>query len=625
MTWGSVDIVYHPADERLARTSPDLFDPWEAAAAQNQEDCARADAAGVLNPPMDIWEDTAIGSATGILRPGSEGPRPPEFHSALALLPPVTQPRPTRRSDAGPAPASRHCWSCDSPVRFACAGCGVGFCDDCGCVCRLPAVDGRRLAPSQALPAPSTRARSLPAWPAGLSPTDVAPAAKLQPKLEAARAEARPTVHPSQDLPPEKADRLRRVLTRAGKLGMLGPLPGPAQDDTDSQLAQQLRDGVRQRARETYDLDRLETALVWFGEFLEDSRREPPFRSLQFAGDLQAMVYNQETLDMLAEYVRRRGSRLPGRKGDTIKSDTISAYVGQIKKLRTHEAHHAIVDTSVNVVGPAAHKRMRQLDGPPGHRQLRLGLRARHLRKIAALGAFDRCSRRGSLEWAAALLAHNLLLRGGEVGIVDGGVLDTARDLVVGAIEFREPCEESTWMPWLVAELVPIKDTTSRRRSAVMPVRRRSNGACGADPMCVYDAIVMAMRARTGRLPPTRGRVQGADALLPLFTGARGHTWTTADTRRLAQKLAGLLGLDPSCYGAKSFRIGGATDYRAVYGPAAAERMIRQRGRWWSDIHALYERALAEEHLAGSAAVADATGAELEALCPGWAQPATFR
>ena len=96
-------------------------------------------------------------------------------------------------------------------------------------------------------------------------------------------------------------------------------------------------------------------------------------------------------------------------------------------------------------------------------------------------------------------------------------------------------------------------------------------------------------------------------------------------TARAAHIAGTLDGLDESLFGAKSFRIGGATDYRAVYGPEAAERMIRQRGRWWSDIHALYQRALAAEHLQGSAAVGDARGAELEALCKGWAQPANFR
>jgi 16S rRNA (cytosine967-C5)-methyltransferase len=76
--------------------------------------------------------------------------------------------------------------------------------------------------------------------------------------------------------------------------------------------------------------------------------------------------------------------------------------------------------------------------------------------------------------------------------------------------------------------------------------------------------------------------------------------------------------------GGKSFRIGGATDWRDIFG-ADAERVIKQRGRWQSDIAFLYQRALAETHLRGSAAVADADHADLESLCLGWVQPATFR
>ena len=62
-----------------------------------------------------------------------------------------------------------------------------------------------------------------------------------------------------------------------------------------------------------------------------------------------------------------------------------------------------------------------------------------------------------------------------------------------------------------------------------------------------------------------------------------------------------------------------------MFGAAAAEALVRQRGRWASDVATVYQRALADEHLGGSAAVGDADGAELEALCRGWAQPATFR
>ena len=116
----------------------------------------------------------------------------------------------------------------------------------------------------------------------------------------------------------------------------------------------------------------------------------------------------------------------------------------------------------------------------------------------------------------------------------------------------------------------------------------------------------------------------GPEAILPLFVGPKGKPWCTTDTRRLARRIAAWLDLDEDLYGGKAFRIGGATDYRAIYGPDAAERIIRQRGRWWSDIHTLYQRALAAAHLEGSAALGDAKGAELEALCKGWAQPTAF-
>jgi hypothetical protein len=75
--------------------------------------------------------------------------------------------------------------------------------------------------------------------------------------------------------------------------------------------------------------------------------------------------------------------------------------------------------------------------------------------------------------------------------------------------------------------------------------------------------------------------------------------------------------------GAKSFRIGGATDYRAVLGDGAAQ-FIRRRGRWASDVAEIYQRTLVQTHLQASAAVGLAAGVELEALCDGsWVQPTT--
>ena len=57
----------------------------------------------------------------------------------------------------------------------------------------------------------------------------------------------------------------------------------------------------------------------------------------------------------------------------------------------------------------------------------------------------------------------------------------------------------------------------------------------------------------------------------------------------------------------------------------AARSMIQQRGRWQSDVAYAYERALATDQFELSVGIGDAEGRELEAMCAGWAQPATFR
>ena len=135
---------------------------------------------------------------------------------------------------------------------------------------------------------------------------------------------------------------------------------------------------------------------------------------------------------------------------------------------------------------------------------------------------------------------------------------------------------------------------------------------------------MLAWRALAHSEPPQLGRATGPLATRAFFTSRSGAVWDTNDTRRLAQKMATALSLQPAEFGGKSFRIGGATDWRDVFG-ADAERIIKQRGRWHSDIAHLYQRVLVGAHLTGSAAVADAAGADLEALCRGWTQPASFR
>ena len=124
-------------------------------------------------------------------------------------------------------------------------------------------------------------------------------------------------------------------------------------------------------------------------------------------------------------------------------------------------------------------------------------------------------------------------------------------------------------------------------------------------------------------LSPTERRVR-AQSQEPFFVAPGGSSWSTSDSKDLAKRIASALGLDPKEFGGKSFRIGGATDIRDRLGTAAIAT-IKQRGRWWSDIAAIYQRALVREHLHLSAVMAEAASRDIEAMCAGWTQGARLR
>ena len=78
---------------------------------------------------------------------------------------------------------------------------------------------------------------------------------------------------------------------------------------------------------------------------------------------------------------------------------------------------------------------------------------------------------------------------------------------------------------------------------------------------------------------------------------------------------------EPADVGAKCFRMGGATDMYDLYG-ASAERYIRERGRWCSEINQIYQRVSAAIHGHISRSIADSRGADLQSLLRGWSQSA---
>eukprot|EP00965_Chrysotila_dentata_P177375 5858141-Pleurochrysis_carterae.AAC.1 len=76
--------------------------------------------------------------------------------------------------------------------------------------------------------------------------------------------------------------------------------------------------------------------------------------------------------------------------------------------------------------------------------------------------------------------------------------------------------------------------------------------------------------------------------------------------------MATACGMDPNDFGGKSWRIGGATDLRDILGDAGKSQ-IQLRGRWGSDVAAVYQRATVDRQLAVSAEMAESTGQDMEA------------
>ena len=80
-------------------------------------------------------------------------------------------------------------------------------------------------------------------------------------------------------------------------------------------------------------------------------------------------------------------------------------------------------------------------------------------------------------------------------------------------------------------------------------------------------------------------------------------------------------GVDPTERASKALRMGGATDMLDLWGPVA-ERYIRERGRWSSDVAQIYQRQSADAHAYISRHIGSSSGTDLQSLLRGWSQAA---
>ena len=164
--------------------------------------------------------------------------------------------------------------------------------------------------------------------------------------------------------------------------------------------------------------------------------------------------------------------------------------------------------------------------------------------------------------------------------------------------------------------VMPIKDgrKTYRPVPQFIPRRNGPEVALGADPVCAYDALLLLWQQDFAQLakPELEKR--------PLFASDDGNVVITSTVRADARWIADAAGMPLADVGSTSFRIGGAEDFYDEMG-VEAEPAIKERGRWHSDIHQLYQRCTITRHLDGARRMGDSAGFSLEALGGGWANP----
>ena len=471
-------------------------------------------------------------------------------------------------------------------------------------------------------------------------PSGGLPEPTLRPRPEAGGAPALaragvPDILPQRERKKRRgAEATEAVRATAGGLGMTGALgdePAPDGAFAGNAVAHQLERALLRDAAEAWDTPRLATALTWLELFLAATQRTM-FKAARGVSDaaFHGRAWNRRSLDLFTRFIVE-SPPLGRARGAHVCWSVAASYASAVQLLRTREAGYDVAPLEESFVAPLAAKTVKRTEAPAGERALSVGLRAVHF-LLAASAGFDRTSNMGVRRWAAALLAHNLLLRGGEIGVADNAHPEPHRILRGRSVTWRAAVRASKGRPWALVWVIPIKDPNCTHKGYPCPVARRHDGAFGADPLCPYDALALHLWQQCARGPfpldqrgwPAEGwwelisrspHLQG-----PLFVAPNGGEWNTATSRALYRDIAIAAGLDPTKVGGKAARIGGATDARELAGDGGRD-VVKRRGRWATDVAEVYQRELLGTQLALSAALGDALGEDLEQLGLGWVQP----
>lgn len=303
----------------------------------------------------------------------------------------------------------------------------------------------------------------------------------------------RPTAGPKQSQ--NQSATAQQVYQHARRLGLTGKLGSTPQPTSGNAFYDALGDKSSALQRGVWDIPRTATALMWFEEYLLATERQPFIPALG-SEQLGGTLYNRETLDRFAVYVR--GAAPKGRtKNWFVSADCISGYVSAVYVLRCREAGYDVAPTSRT---SADQKKEMLKKEAAGERDVGRGFRASHFERLhqrsPPLSTADRVER------AAGLAAHNLMLRGGEVGVPDTteGPPEPNRIITWTSFDWKAPSVDSGFRPWCFARIVPIKNPSGRAKAHPIPLSRGHDGTFGSCGTCAYDAIAAAWWTRRGPL-----------------------------------------------------------------------------------------------------------------------------
>ena len=312
------------------------------------------------------------------------------------------------------------------------------------------------------------------------------------------------------------------------------------------------------------------------------------FKMPRWHGDLTAEAHNEWTLLLWVWWLLHRDSP---KTGKPIQASSIEQRVSLAKGLLSFRYGFQLAGAAPRL--SQFFKRIRETRAAATRRKRR-GIRRRHLMKLWSRHSAIRAStKRARSEWAAETCAWHMLARGGELESI------TKDDLSFG------------------------RSSGTGRRYAVIwlrPLKKKGGAAQPKLPQFIQE------QRRPQEWEPYRALQRLAESIAdepgtaPLFTAARGAKMSTGKFRALNKRYAKLLGWNPKEAGAHTPRIGGATEYGAS--GSVSELLLQARGRWSSDIAAIYARMTRRAHLAASDLMFEAHGRDLEEIMPTFVQPA---